>query len=314
MAAAIGYNSRFQLASLAYTKSSTKLLELGYSYTGHANGGNNGQITGITDSTGTQEAGRTVSYTYDGWARLKTAATTGSSTYPAWGLSWSYDRYGNRKQQSVTAGSGPSSSLNISTTNNRITDTGYSYDLAGNMTADGLNTLAYDAESRMVSNVQSGATTTYTLDGSGLRIKKVTSSTTTRYIHSGGKVIAEYENGAAVGSPTREYIYAGSQLVAGIEGGTTKYYHQDHLSNRVLTNASGGISEQRGHYPFGETWFEPGSPSKLKFTSYERDAESGNDYAIFRSHIPRFGRFNQSDPLAGQITDPQSLNRFAYSG
>ncbi|MGH9793373.1 MAG: hypothetical protein ACRD5G_01245, partial [Candidatus Acidiferrales bacterium] len=80
VAAAIGYNSRFQLASLAYTKSSSKLLELGYSYTGHANGGNNGQITGITDSTGTAEAGRTVSYTYDGWARrVKSEIVKGST-------------------------------------------------------------------------------------------------------------------------------------------------------------------------------------------------------------------------------------------
>ena len=63
VAAAIGYNSRFQLASLAYAKSGSKLLELAYGYTGHSNGGNNGQITGITDNTGTQEAGRSVSYT-----------------------------------------------------------------------------------------------------------------------------------------------------------------------------------------------------------------------------------------------------------
>jgi len=41
-------------------------------------------------------------------------------------------------------------------------------------------------------------------------MKKVAGSTTTRYIFSGTKVIAEYVNGAAVGSPTREYIYSGS--------------------------------------------------------------------------------------------------------
>jgi hypothetical protein len=33
------------------------------------------------------------------------------------------------------------------------------------------------------------------------RVKKVVGSTTTRYIFSGTKVIAEYVNGAAVGSP-----------------------------------------------------------------------------------------------------------------
>jgi len=53
------------------------------------------------------------------------------------------------------------------------------------------------------------------------------------------------------------------------------------------------------------------APGKLFFTSYERDA-SGNDYAVFRSHMNRTGRFTSPDPIAGSITDPQSLNRYAY--
>ena len=49
-----------------------------------------------------------------------------------------------------------------------------------------------------------------------------------------------------------------------------------------------------------------------KFTGYERDAESGNDYAMARYHISRLGRFNGPDPIAGSPADPQSLNRYAY--
>jgi len=40
-------------------------------------------------------------------------------------------------------------------------------------------------------------------------VKKISGSTTV-YIFSGSKVIAEYDNGAAVGSPSREYVYGGS--------------------------------------------------------------------------------------------------------
>jgi hypothetical protein len=105
----------------------------------HPGTGNNGQIQSITDSTGTPEAGRSVSYTYDAWARLKTAATSGSAQYPAWGLQWSYDRYGNRKQQTVTAGSAPSSSVTIDPLSNRLSGAPYAYDASGNMTHDGLN-------------------------------------------------------------------------------------------------------------------------------------------------------------------------------
>jgi RHS repeat-associated protein len=48
------------------------------------------------------------------------------------------------------------------------------------------------------------------------------------------------------------------------------------------------------------------------FTTYERDAESGNDYAMARYDVNRLGRFASPDPLAGSAGDPQSLNRYAY--
>ena len=59
-----------------------------------------------------------MTYTYDEIARLKTAVTTGSTAYPQWGLSWTYDRYGNRTAQTVTAGSAPMNSLSIKTVTN----------------------------------------------------------------------------------------------------------------------------------------------------------------------------------------------------
>ena len=152
----------------------------------------------------------------------------------------------------------------------------------------------------------------YGYDGAGLRVKKVAGATTTRYIFSGVKVIAEYVNGAAVGSPAREYIYSGSALLATIEGSTTTYHHQDHLSVRMNTDSNGAVVGQQGNYPFGEAWYTSSATTKWRFTSYERDSESGNDYANFRYHANRLGRFLTPDPLAGRITNPQSLNRYAY--
>ena len=110
-----------------------------------------------------------------------------------------HDRYGNRTAQTVTAGSGPSNAVTVSATTNRITDPGYSYDANGDMTNDGLNALTYDGEHRLVTS--SGSS--YSYDGNGLRVTKVSGGTTTVYIFSGTKVIAEYENGAAPASPTR---------------------------------------------------------------------------------------------------------------
>jgi RHS repeat-associated protein len=198
-------------------------------------------------------------------------------------------------------------SLALDVTRNRIS--GLDYDPSGNMTYDGQYNYAYDAENRMVT----GAGAAYYYDGAGLRVKKEAGATT-RYIFSGTKVIAEYVNGAAVGSPTREYVYSGSALLATIEGTTTTYHHQDHLSVRVNTDAQGTKIGEQGNYPFGEFWYSSSSTTKWRFTSYERDAESGNDYAFHRYHSNRLGRFLSPDPLLRAAGDPQSLNRYAYTG
>jgi RHS repeat-associated protein len=320
--ASFGYSAeRLQMTSLAYTKNSQDLLALGYyykqdaTYCPNAPTGNNGQVQCIKDNSNTTltpgAGGRSVTYTYDALYRLTAATTSGSTQFPAWGLSWTYDRYGNRTNQNANTGNPPQHHPTIDASTNRIS--GYCYDTNGNLLRESAPPCPapdyiYDAENHLV---QYGSAQ-YTMDGAGLRVKKVAAGDTTVYIFAGSKVLAEYVNGAGVNSPTREYLYLGSQLLAKIESGTTTYFHSDHLSARVMSNTSGGIASQSGHFPFGENWYET-SANKLKFTSYERDSESGNDYAIFRTHISRFGRFSSADPLAGSISDPQSLNRYAYT-
>ncbi len=319
MAASFGFSpDRLQLTSLSYAKGAQTLFSLNYWYkqdaTNCATGtaGNNGQVQCITDNV---DAGRSVKYTYDPLVRLATAVTTGSASYPQWGLSWTYDRYGNRTAQSISAGcvapqTCPTNSLSFANPGGAQTNRpdNYAHDANGNMTNDGLNTLTYDGENRLVTS--SGSS--YSYDGNSLRVKKVSAGTTTAYIFSGSKVIAEYENGAAPASPTREYIYSGGALLAKIEGGATKYYHADHLSVRASTDTSGNVLGRQGHYPFGESWYGSSATTKWQFTSYERDAESGNDYAMARYHVNRLGRFSSPDPMAGFIGAPQSLNRYTY--
>jgi RHS repeat-associated protein len=110
----------------------------------------------------------------------------------------------------------------------------------------------------------------------------------------------------------------GDLMVAFKPGSTTttttalQYYHPDHLSPRVTTDSSGNVIGQQGHYPFGESWYASSTTTKYLFTSYERDTESGNDYAQARTYVNRLGRFASPDPLAGLIGDPQSLNRYSY--
>ncbi len=121
------------------------------------------------------------------------------------------------------------------------------------------------------------------------------------YIYSGHQVIAAYDNGAVPAAPSREYIVAGGTRIAKIASGATVYYHRDQVSTRVTTDANGNVVSQQGHYPFGESWYQSGAtpnstppnplPTDQQFTTYQRDFESGNDYALAREFVDRLGRF-----------------------
>jgi RHS repeat-associated protein len=304
VAATFTYNSRLQLASLAYTNGSATLFGLTYAY----GSGNNGQIQAITDNV---DSTRSMTYTYDEWSRLKTAQ---AGSGPNWKIQFIYDRYGNRTQQNVQAGSAPAPQTPTSTSTNRLTGVSYGYDNSGNLIADGTHNYAYDAENRIATVDPSSAAATYAYDASSLRIKKVVGTgpgVATYYIFSGTKVIAEYSS--SLTTPDKEYIYWGGNLVATIAGSTTTYQHADHLSTRYETDSSAGQSRQFGHFPFGEAWYESGTTSKWNFTSYERDSESGRDYAIMRSYSSTVGRFTAADRLAGNVYFPQSMNRYTYT-
>jgi RHS repeat-associated protein len=314
-----GYNDHLQVASIRYATGAsncaggTSLLDLTYSYNQIVGGNtvNNGQLQQVTDNLASV---RTMNYSYDAVRRLIQASTTDQTNNGGYNMTLVYDRFGNMTSQSATGPtmsspySAPSQpNLAVSATTNRITTSGYTYDAAGNMTGDSVHTYAYDAENRLVTVDSTAAS--YVYGPAGLRIKKTVGSSITTYVFSGFKVLAEYTG--ATPALSQEYVYAGGQMLAILDAsGTPTYRHLDHLSVRVETNGSAGITNTYGNYPYGESWYNSGT--KWRFTTYERDAENNLDYANARSYIPRLGRFLQGDPLAGSIHNPQSLGRYQY--
>lgn len=310
------YNDHLQIATLRYVKTgaSTDALNLSYDYTTGVPG-NNGQIQALHyyTSPGVEDTTKSELFTYDPVGRLSAAQTiTVNSTPGTWSLIWAYDRLGNRLSQALVGGnvSIGQPNLTFDSTTNHISNGGFTYDAAGNMTKDGMNTYAYDGANRQT-QINSGAAT-YTYFGP-LRIKKAAGSTTTVYIYSGKEPIAEYVNG----SLSTEYIYSGARLLATVAGGAVTYHHPDRLSNRSETDSSGNVARTYGHFPYGETWYETGTADKWKFAGYERDAQSGEtglDYAQARYYASGFGRFMSTDPVGGMISIPQSTNRYGYVG
>lgn len=88
----------------------------------------------------------------------------------------------------------------------------------------------------------------------------------------------------------------------------------------MIKNAGGYLVADRlgsiGHfYPYGLEKPSATTNGTEKFTGYLRDAETGNDYAINRYHVPGTGQFLTPDPYIASAgpTDPGSWNRYAYT-
>jgi len=140
-----------------------------------------------------------------------------------YGLGWTYDPYGNRLSQSTTSGAcfSPNHGVNGA---NRITDTGYNYDAAGNMISDNLHTYTYDAENRLT-QVDGGATATYIYDAEGQRLQKTTGGANIVYLrNTAGNIVGETDGGDGLNIG---YVYVGSQLLAEYEANTTHFVHKD---------------------------------------------------------------------------------------
>jgi RHS repeat-associated protein len=219
-------------------------------------------------------------------------------------MSWTYDRYGNRLTQVLNGGT---QTVNPSATTNRLNLT---YDPNGNLTNDGTYGLTWDGENRMVSYAGSSVTNQY--DANSLRVRRTKQSgSDVVYVFAGAQPIAEYAPGAAPSSPSVQYVYLGNQLIASKAASSYTFYERDHLSMRgVLADTSPSSPAEQGDLPFGENWY--GSNLKWKFTSYERDTDVGDDFAMFRRYQYGYGRFSSPDPVGGSADDPQSLNRYTY--
>ncbi|HEY3138935.1 MAG TPA: RHS repeat-associated core domain-containing protein, partial [Blastocatellia bacterium] len=298
---------RLQLTSQTAVKGASTLMSLSYGYSASAGAsgvgttaGNSGQLITITGTI--NGANRGQSFNYDDVGRLVSASSWSSSQ-----RSYSYDRWGNRTsmsdsitganqslslQQQVGAPAGVPSNRIATVTNNGFTSS-YIYDADGNVTNDGAHSYQYDGEGRIASVDGTGAT--YSYDTANRRVKKVTGGYTTYYIWEGSQVIAEYSNATA-------------------GAGGTSYYLSDRLSTRMTTDTNGTFKGTQDHLPFGEDGGIGGISEKHRFTNYERDAESGTDYAINRQQQYSSGRFMQPDPFAGStyLTNPQTLNRYLY--
>ena len=301
------YNSRLQPVTMTAKHTNDTVTLLNYTYSFVSGSINDGHVKSVTNNL---VAGRTQTYTYDEMNRLKTAQSQANSPDPnCWGLSYGYDRYANLLSASLTKCAGPALSLSVDNTTNKITNTGFAYDAAGNLTNDGFSSYTWNAEGRMAAT----AGVTYTYDGDGRRVSK--SNGKLYWYGINGQVLAESD---ASGNVTSEFIFFGGMRIArrDVPSGNVYYFLGDRLGNaRVVTNSTGSVVEESDFYPFGvERPITDTLDNNYKFTQHERDPESGLDHTLYRQLSSAQGRWLSPDPAGGSPSNPQSWNRYPYAG
>jgi len=312
------YNNRLQVTQmgLGVTNADQNLLKLEYNYGAAAQ--NNGSLKEQKITVPTVGANQgftaTQTYAYDNLNRIQ-SATENVSSQQTWKQTFQYDRYGNKSfdaANTTTLGSCPQTVCNptISTGNNRFsTGQGYSYDSAGNVTQDAeARQFLYDAENHQkeVKDAGNNSIGQYFYDGEGKRVKKISNAETVIFVYDGGgQLVAEY-------STALSQVPQVSYLTADVIG-----------SPRIITDQNGNVTSRKDYTAFGEETFTANrtqglgyQPDNLRqdYTGYQKDDESGLDFAQARYYNSSHGRFTSVDPLtaSASIKNPQTFNRYSY--
>lgn len=316
-------NSRQQVTELALgvVPSDTSLWKLNSDFGELQTNGsvdaakNNGDVAKQTTTFSGQSNPYVQTYKYDALDRLSEAKET-VNTQQKWIQNYGYDRYGNRTSLNQYIGTvnttqAPAFDAN---TNRFQSSENYTYDTAGNVVGNPDGTqFIFDGDNKQVQvkDASNNPIGNYYYDGNGKRVKKVTNTETTIFVYdANGKLLEEY-----------------STQLASVP--TVNYTVTDTLgSPRVITDANGKVTSRRDFMPFGEDLnagvgdrtttakYGYGDDNvRKRFTGYERDQETGLDFAEARYYQSKLGRFTAVDPLAasGKSANPQTFNRYVYT-
>ncbi len=205
--------------------------------------------------------------------------------------------------------------------NNQLTSVGGSpltYDAAGDLMQDNSSVPAHfykwDAEGRLIS-IDNGSTASITFNALGQRVYANEPSVFigTYWRDPSGQFLG----GVSSGGWSAEVPFGGRLLADYTAGASGPVYfdHPDALgASQQWTDWAGNSAGEVAFYPWGALWGDTTNGTMFRlFNSLEwYDPPVDGYQADFRYLIPRFGRWLSPDPVAGDVTNPQSLNRYAY--
>lgn len=178
-------------------------------------------------------------------------------------------------------------------------------------------TYVWSLRNRMTSATENGASTAYTYDSDGLRVRELTGSTDTYYLTAQvnptgyGQTLEQWTAGSA--SPDASYVW-GQQLISQSRGATITFYLQDELgSTRGITDASGSVTDTYDYEAFGKLIALTGTtPNVYEFAGQHVDQRLGWSYNRARWY-GLDGRLQSRDDYSGNASKPLTLHKYAYA-
>jgi RHS repeat-associated protein len=197
--------------------------------------------------------------------------------------------------------------------NNQITNTGFSYDAAGNSLQDGQgvgsHSYTWDAEERLV-QVDSGSTWSYTYNALGQRVEWLQPGVNNELLYDpAGNLVGNWGSWSLVplGSRNNWAMYI---------NGKTVFSHPNNLGSSVMqTDFSGAVVQDMTYYPWGTVWQSAQAGYVPYFASMIYDANANKYLTTYRQFSPNLGRWLTPDPGGIKpvtLYDPQTWNKYAY--
>ncbi|MGG1644382.1 polymorphic toxin-type HINT domain-containing protein, partial [Paenibacillus sp. NRS-1782] len=202
----------------------------------------------------------------------------------------------------------------------------YGYDPNGNRSAEGSGKVfgmenasyGYDSVSRLTNVNGEGKEVRYSYNGDGLLYERTEGGQTTRYYYDEeAKLMAEAEVEGGTAKITYAYVYdLSGQLWARQDkaSGQLQYYQLNGHGDVVGLSDSSG--KELNSYSY-DIWGGPKTvketvPNVLRYAGEYWDETTGLQYLRARWYDPGTARFMGEDTYQGEMSDPQSLNGYAY--
>lgn len=271
-----------------------------------------GQRLSVTGSDGSVE-----SYDYDPIGRLVSATRSGTEPFA---LTFEHDQVGNRLRQTLDG-----------------LETVYTYGSNNQLLTAGDSNFAYDARGNRTSAVVDGVPVSYQWDGFGRLIGAVTPEGTARFdydidnrrisrsvngqrnrllvdpqsVSGRSQVVAEFDGD---GQLLARWDF-GHQVMSQHRAGQVHHYGHDHRGSvRLLSDASGQITDRYAYLPFGDLLATTGNtPNPYRFNA-ERWEPGALSYDLrARSYDTCTGTFLSRDPFPGFEDRPFSLHPYQFA-